>query len=136
MKYYEVSAKCGHVGKNYYIVKTFFVKAQTGRKAAELVRWQPRVKHHDKDAILNVEKITRNEYLEGILINNNDPYFKSKNIQQQRMKCKNLERIRCSDSNLEKDLAKSKTQKTNKRKLIRYIDHHKNFSIEDEIMLS
>ena len=52
--YYEVLAKCGHVGKKHYVPVKFAVIAEDGKEAAKMVRYFPRVKHNHKDAILNV----------------------------------------------------------------------------------
>ena len=83
--YYKVRAKCGHVGKNHYIEKNFFVTASSGKEAAFKVRYLPRVKHHHKDAILNVKQISQNEFCEGIVINKDDYYFKVTNSTEQRL---------------------------------------------------
>ena len=83
-KYFEVTAKCGHVGKNKYIPITFFVNAESAKEAAEICRDIPRVKHDHRDAILNVAEITNTEFVEGIRNNECDPYLQAKNIQQQR----------------------------------------------------
>ena len=85
MRLYQVSAKCGHVGRSNYVIKDFPVKAQDGREAAKLVRSFPRVKHHQKDAILDVVEISVEEF-EGLRErNSNDPYFQCTNVQEQRM---------------------------------------------------
>lgn len=86
MKYYEVNAKCGHVGRNNYIIKKFYVKAETGEDAAEIVRNKPRVKHHRKDAIQSVTKISEEDYLQGLKEMNEDMYFQVQSKQQQ-IKC-------------------------------------------------
>ena len=57
MKYFMVTVKCGHVGKNNYYKGTIFLKAENGKEAARRARECPRVKHDQKDAILNVEEI-------------------------------------------------------------------------------
>lgn len=82
-KYFKVQAKCGHVGRNYYILKWFYVKALTGEEAAKVVRDKPRVKHNQKDAIRNVKEITFEEYLTGLRLNSEDMYFKSTSKQEQ-----------------------------------------------------
>lgn len=82
-KYFKVQAKCGHVGRNHYILKWFYVKALTGEEAAKVVRDKPRVKHDQKDAIRNVKKITFEEYLTGLRLNSEDMYFKSTSKQEQ-----------------------------------------------------
>lgn len=86
MKYYAVEAKCGHVGKNNCIYKTFAVIADNGREAAGYVRYLPRVKHDHRDAIVSVTEIDKDEYSLMKTVNDSDPFFKCKNIQQQRMK--------------------------------------------------
>lgn len=82
-KYFKVQAKCGHVGRNHYILKWFYVKALTGEEAAKVVRDKPRVKHDRKDAIRNVKEITFEEYQTGLKINSKDMYFKSTSKQEQ-----------------------------------------------------
>lgn len=85
MSMYEVCAKCGHVGRNYYVEKTFAVRAENAKKAAEAVRWFPRVKHHHKDAIRYVNEIDSDRYDEILRVNQTDQYFVCQNIQEQRM---------------------------------------------------
>lgn len=85
--YYEVKAKCGHVGRNNYIIKTFAIIAESGKEAAVTCKWTPRVKHHDKKAIVEVKKINYEEYKQLKNKNDNDFYLKCKNIQQQRYNC-------------------------------------------------
>lgn len=84
MQYYKVQAKCGHVGRNNYILKWFYVKADDGEEAAKIVRNKPRVKHHNKNAINAVEKISKEEYLCGIRCNQEDKYFQSHSSTEQR----------------------------------------------------
>lgn len=73
--FFEVKAKCGHVGKNKYIIKNFYIKTDNAKKAAFIIRNTPRVKHDHKDAIRQVRKITYEEYIEGVIQNKNDLYF-------------------------------------------------------------
>lgn len=84
MKMYEVQAKCGHVGKNYYVLKNFAVKAENGKDAANIIRWMPRVKHHHKDAIRVVKEIDSERYWEIQVTNRMDPYFSCHCVQDQR----------------------------------------------------
>ena len=65
-EYYKVLAKCGHVGRHRYITKWFYVKASSGKEAAYIVRYKPRVKHDHKDAIREVVSIN---------------YYESKHVQ-------------------------------------------------------
>lgn len=83
--YYKVRAKCGHVGRNRYVEKNFYVTASSGKEAAFKVRYLPRVKHHHKDAILNVKQISHNEFCEGVEISRDDCYFKATNSTEQRL---------------------------------------------------
>lgn len=83
--YYKVLAKCGHVGRNNYIIKCFYLKANDDEEAAKIVRQKPRVKHHHKDAIRDVIAIELEEYLTGLKIMEADMYFKVQNSSDQRL---------------------------------------------------
>ena len=83
--FYKVKAKCGHVGRNYYIEKFFYLVADSGKDAAYKVRYMPRVKHDRKDAILSVEKISEDEYNAGIEDFKADMYFHVSNSTEQRL---------------------------------------------------
>lgn len=88
---YAVTAMCGHVGKNKYIAITFPITAKNARDAAKVARWIPRVKHHVKNAILEVKKITSNEYNQLIAQNRNDKYLSVHSKQEQKSLCENIE---------------------------------------------
>ncbi len=64
VNFYEVVAKCGHVGRSCYIPITFGIEAENGKEAAWKARYMPRVKHDHKDAILSVREIEEDRYLE------------------------------------------------------------------------
>lgn len=83
--YYEVIAKCGHVGRKHYVPIKFAVIAEDGKEAAKKVRQFSRVKHNHKDAILNVKKITYKRYLEIIEVNHNDEYLKCHSKHEQKL---------------------------------------------------
>ena len=85
MKFYEVTAKCGHVGRGQYYMGQFYVRAENGKEAATLVRQKPRVKHNHKDAILSVSSISYSEYLTGKAAYKTNPYFSCKSKQEQRI---------------------------------------------------
>ena len=87
MSYFEVCAKCGHVGRNNYVEKVFAVVAENGKAAAKFIRNAPRVKHHHKDAIIYVNEIDICKYWEIREKNDTDPYFKCTSIQDQRRLC-------------------------------------------------
>lgn len=82
-KFFRVTCKCGHVGRQFFIRIDFPVNADSGKEAAEIARSIPRVKHDHKDAILNCVEIDFEEYQIIQKINNNDPYLKCKNPQEQ-----------------------------------------------------
>ena len=85
--YYAVTAQFGHVGRGKYLPKKVAIIAENGEEAAEKVRWMPRVKHHRKYAIMEVKKISREEYLELKKQNENDPYFKATSDKEQKKLC-------------------------------------------------
>lgn len=83
--YWAVTAKCGHVGGvSKYIPITFYIQAETKKAASNRVINIPRVKHDNKHVILNIENISYEDYINGVQINNNDPYLKCQSIQEQR----------------------------------------------------
>lgn len=103
MKLFKVTAKCGHVGKNYFVTKEFAIKAKNGKEAAQVARNIPRVKHHHKDAILDVVEITKMEYEIINTKNSLDPYFQCKNIQEQRLFGEMEVYIECEHERIERE---------------------------------
>jgi len=89
-KSFIVSTKCGHVGKNKYIVIDFVIKAKNAKEAATVARNLPRVKHHWKDAIENVKEATQLEVEIQSNMNQHNPYLKCKSIQEQKAFCEDL----------------------------------------------
>ena len=85
MKYFKVITKCGHVGKKNYVPVAFAVEAESGKEAAKIARFLPRVKHDHKDAILDCKEVSYEEYLELREINLNDEYLKCHTKQQQNL---------------------------------------------------
>ena len=90
MSYFEVCAKCGHVGRNNYVEKVFAVRAEDAKTAAKVTREFPRVKHHHKDAIRYVVEIDSDRYWEIRRQNEEDPYFNCGCIQDQRRLCADI----------------------------------------------
>ena len=88
---YEVIAKCGHVGRNQYVLKTIPVIAASGVEAAAKIRKLPRVKHDHPDAIREVRIIDAPRYWELTKAYQDDPYFKCRSIQEQRALCGDME---------------------------------------------
>ncbi|MCM1545507.1 MAG: hypothetical protein NC033_00580 [Clostridiales bacterium] len=85
MNYFKVKAKCGHVGRGRYIIKDFFIKAESGKDAARIARFLPRVKHDWKDAIISVTAVSKNEYDLGQELHSRDLYFNMTNSSEQRI---------------------------------------------------
>ena len=108
MNYYKVICKCGHVGRKHYVPIQFAIIAKNGKEAARIGRNLPRVKHQHKDAVLNVIKISYEDFLELIEINNNDPYLKCKNKQQQNETCDLSNRMVIDKHNIVKPIDKTK----------------------------
>ena len=83
--YWAVTAKCGHVGGlSKYIPITFYVMASSKKVASDYVISKPRVKHHNKGVIIAIENITLDDYMNGIMQSNNDPYLQCENIREQK----------------------------------------------------
>ena len=83
MKYFMVTAKCGHVGRGFYYEGKFFTKAESGKEAARKVRNFPRVKHDHKDAILSVVELDYTDFITGRKNMRVNPYFHSNSKQEQ-----------------------------------------------------
>ena len=81
---YSVLTKCGHVGRDRYMPINFAVVASSKKEAARVAREIPRVKHHHKDAILEVRQISLNDFNRLNELNNEDPYLKIKSKYQQK----------------------------------------------------
>ena len=77
-KYYQVTAKCGHIGRMRYIPVNFPVYAKNAHEASQFTKRLPRVKKQCKDAILACVEITYEEYMALLDANRRDPYLKAK----------------------------------------------------------
>lgn len=84
-RFYRVDTKCGHVRKNYYMPIGFAIRAESAKEAAKIARNMPRVKHHHKDAIQNVQEISWEDYHSLRKQNDLNPYLHCKNVQEQRL---------------------------------------------------
>lgn len=84
VKYYEVTVKFGHVGKNKYYRGNLYLKAENGKEAASKARSCSRVKHNHKDAILSVTELDYETFLELWKCNSKISYFSCYNVQEQR----------------------------------------------------
>lgn len=86
-KYYAVTTKCGHVRRSRYVEVTFAIAAESGKEAAKIGRYMPRVKHDHPMAIINVVKISYKDYLELKENNSNNLYLKCFSRQEQNRLC-------------------------------------------------
>lgn len=82
-KYFKVTCKCGHVGRDHFVRISFPIIAQTAKDAAAVARYIPRVKHDHKDAILDCVEIDEEEFRSICELNNQDPYLRCSNAQEQ-----------------------------------------------------
>lgn len=76
MRHYKVTAKCGHVGNGMFCVKNFYVKAKNKKEARSIVSKRPRVKKGLTNCILDIHRISFDEYCNGLKEWMNDPYFR------------------------------------------------------------
>mgnify|MGYP006903490475 FL=1 len=83
-KYFKVICKCGHVGRGHFVRVSFPITAQCASDAADVARYIPRVKHDQKDAILDCVEIDEAEFLAVKKANSEDPYLRCSNPQEQR----------------------------------------------------
>jgi hypothetical protein len=118
MKYFKVTAKCGHVGKNWYYRGMFYVCAKDGKTAAAIVREKPRVKHDHKDAIIAVEKIDYLEFEHGTALQRLNPYFNCGNNQEQRQFIDELEEDIYRETYGDADERRGNSDRKAKRKAI------------------
>lgn len=102
MKYFIVTAKCGHVGKMNCIWIDFPVSAENKKEAAAKVRDFPRVKHHHKDYVKSVTEVSGEEYQEQKKRNDADPYLHCCNVQEQRLIIDFVDRIVDDELNIRK----------------------------------
>lgn len=79
MKYYIVTAACGHVGRGRYIPIDFPIIANDPKEASRICRNIPRVKHGNKKAIINMRLVSKSEYELQCRSNSINPYLTSKN---------------------------------------------------------
>lgn len=83
MRYFEVEAKCGHVGRKNCIWIRFAVVATNGKEAAQKARDIARVKHDHANAIGYVREIDFEEFILLRAENDADPYLHCKSRREQ-----------------------------------------------------
>ena len=74
-KYYQVTAKCGHVGKRNYVPINFAVRASSASEASQKAKLFPRVKKQLWDSIMACVEISKKEYKDLLKTNRKDPYL-------------------------------------------------------------
>lgn len=77
MRYYLVTAKCGHVGKGKYYEVQFPIRSESKSEAAQYCLTKPKVKKQLHNAISSVEEITYEEYIEKAIALKEDLYIKA-----------------------------------------------------------
>lgn len=117
--YFKVTAKCGHVGRNFFIPKAFPIIAKNKKEASLICRNIPRVKHDHKDAILNCEAITKEEYNILRKINNNDPYLQCHSKYEQKNIC-NIKKDIFYEDYVIKNIYKFIKNKLNRKTRVEY----------------
>ena len=117
---YIVEAVCGHVGREYAVIKNFAIMACSSKEAAAVCREIPRVKHHFKYAIRSVRRVTFEEYLIQRLKNAFDPYLNSSNIQEQNSVMDHIDLVSMEDLG-KTDGYKKKTKVSHKKYINNYL---------------
>ena len=102
-KYFQVTAKCGHLGRLRYIPINFPVYAKNAHEAAQLAKRFPRVKKQCKDAILSCVEITREEYMALLDANRRDSYLTAKCQRQVIIDETFVERIKTMEGHARKE---------------------------------
>jgi hypothetical protein len=121
MNFFEVTAKCGHVGRRRYYRGLFYIRAENAKAAAAIVRMMPRVKHDRKDAIIAVTEVDYEEYKKGSAAHRQNPYFDCHSNQEQSMVLAKIAKDIHSEVDIDKDERPIYTDRQAKRKaLLRY----------------
>ena len=77
MKYYLVTAKCGHVGNGKYLEINFPIYAESKSDAAQKCLKRGKVKKHLKNAISFVQEISFEEFQEELIQFRNNGFVKA-----------------------------------------------------------
>ena len=82
MKYFLITAKHGHVGRNMYLPIVIPVSAETLEEAVKVARKKGGVKHHHLDWCLSIpQEITHEQFVKELERYRADPYFNKKTRQ-------------------------------------------------------
>lgn len=117
---YIVEAVCGHVGREYAVIRSFAIRACSSKEAAAICRDLPRVKHHFKYAIRSVRKVSYEEFLAQWLRNAFDPYLNSSNIQEQNSVMEKIDLVSMEDLGKTEGY-KRKTKVSHKKYINKYL---------------
>ena len=77
MKYFLVTAKCGHVGRGKYLEIEFPIFAESKSAAAQMCLKRPKVKKHLKNAISSVCEIDEDSYNSKLINFRNNTYVRA-----------------------------------------------------------
>lgn len=77
MKYYLVTAKCGHVGRGKFLEIAFPIYAMTKSDAAQICLKKSKVKKQLKNAISSVYEISFDEYRERMISFKDNGYIRA-----------------------------------------------------------
>ena len=64
MRFYVVTAKCGHVGRGKYLEIEFPIYAESMHDASQMCLHRPKVKKHLKNAITSVREVSFDTFKE------------------------------------------------------------------------
>lgn len=113
-KYFEVVAKCGHVGRRSCIMIHFAVMAYNGKHAAAEVKGYKRVKRDHKNCIQSVAEISFAQFMTLRAKNDADPYLHCKSKRQQKQIEGFEERLEPDVYNLLRAIKKTDRQESRK----------------------
>lgn len=108
--YFIVKAKCGHVGRPFYVPIDFPVITHNIKEAANIAIKFPRVKHNHKDAILSITEVSFSLYQEQIEKNKDDPFLKIKSKHEQDIYMDEIEKRKVEDNHYHRNKDKRKTK--------------------------
>jgi hypothetical protein len=127
-RYFVGLCKFGHAdSKNFYIKKYLYVSAENVKGAAVKFRMVPRVKHDASDYLLELKEIDRAQYLLGLKQNREDPFFKCKTIQEQRVCCPEIFDLRIPED----EVVSWKKGRHSLRRNFFDNQNYKNYTIEE-----
>ena len=110
MKYFEVIAKCGHVVRQKFFEGHFYVNTEDAKNAAIIIMSAPRVKKDHADCILSVNEISYEDYKNGCIEMNNNPYFKCKTKKEQKAFILDLDSLIKDETERQNNYRKSKNK--------------------------